>query len=56
MLDSSLCERIAFKHSIAEDLGVMEYNDPKAKTEWKQFFHEFSTHFSTHIKENNHAI
>ncbi|BEG57317.1 hypothetical protein NHP21005_10050 [Helicobacter sp. NHP21005] len=46
LLDSSLCERIAFKRSIAEGLGVMEYNDPKAKAEWEQFFDELSTHFS----------
>ncbi|WP_104706382.1 AAA family ATPase [Helicobacter bizzozeronii] len=47
LLKNHLCERIAFKRSIAEGLGVMEYSDAKAKTEWQEFFKELKTHLST---------
>ncbi|WP_259458266.1 hypothetical protein [Helicobacter pylori] len=37
-----LSERIAYKRSVSEGMGVMEYNDNKAKNEWSQFYDELS--------------
>ncbi|WQW07208.1 chromosome partitioning protein ParA [Helicobacter pylori] len=42
MRDIILSERIAYKRSVSEGMGVMEYNDNKAKNEWSQFYDELS--------------
>ncbi len=56
LLENHLCERIAFKRSISEGLGVMEYNDAKAQTEWQQFFSELTSYLSIPNKDTNYAI
>ncbi|MFA4809887.1 ParA family protein [Helicobacter pylori] len=40
LMDNILSERIAYKRSVSEGMGVMEYNDNKAKNEWFQFYDE----------------
>ncbi|WQZ74171.1 ParA family protein [Helicobacter pylori] len=40
LMDNLLSERIAYKRSVSEGMGVMEYNDNKAKNEWSQFYDE----------------
>ncbi|GAA8187594.1 ParA family protein [Helicobacter pylori] len=40
LMDNILSERIAYKRSVSEGMGVMEYNDNKAKNEWSQFYDE----------------
>ncbi|GHQ40559.1 chromosome partitioning protein ParA [Helicobacter pylori] len=42
LIDNILSERIAYKRSVSEGMGVMEYNDNKAKNEWSQFYDELS--------------
>lgn len=42
LMDNILSERIAYKRSVSEGMGVMEYNDNKAKNEWSQFYDELS--------------
>ncbi|GAA8397782.1 ParA family protein [Helicobacter pylori] len=42
LMDNLLSERIAYKRSVSEGMGVMEYNDNKAKNEWSQFYDELS--------------
>ncbi len=44
LMDNLLNERIAYKRSVSEGMGVMEYNDNKAKNEWSQFYDELSGH------------
>ena len=40
LLDSILYDRISYKRSIGDGLGVLEYTDEKAKQEFEQFFKE----------------
>ncbi|GAA8959339.1 hypothetical protein BTM245_05500 [Helicobacter pylori] len=42
LMDNILSERMAYKRSVSEGMGVMEYNDNKAKNEWSQFYDELS--------------
>ncbi|PUD12110.1 hypothetical protein C2R90_00090 [Helicobacter pylori] len=42
LMDNLLSERIAYKRSVSEGMGVMEYNDNKAKNEWSQFYDELN--------------
>lgn len=42
LMDNLLSKRIAYKRSVSEGMGVMEYNDNKAKNEWSQFYDELS--------------
>lgn len=42
LMDNILSERIAYKRSVSEGMGVMEYNDNKVKSEWSQFYDELS--------------
>ncbi len=40
LLESSLSERIVYKRSVSEGLGVIEYSDKKAINEWAHFYNE----------------
>ncbi|GAA7363798.1 ParA family protein [Helicobacter pylori] len=40
LLESSLSERIVYKRSVSEGLGVIEYSDKKAINEWSHFYNE----------------
>lgn len=40
LLESSLSERIVYKRSVSEGLGVIEYSDKKAINEWANFYNE----------------
>ncbi|BCD46758.1 AAA family ATPase [Helicobacter suis] len=58
LLKNHLSERIAFKRSISEGLGVMECGDVKAKREWEQFFNELTSHLPQSMpnKDKSHAL
>ncbi|WP_231170259.1 hypothetical protein [Helicobacter pylori] len=40
LLESSLSDRIVYKRSVSEGLGVIEYSDKKAINEWAHFYNE----------------
>lgn len=40
LLENSLSERIVYKRSVSEGLGVIEYSDKKAINEWANFYNE----------------
>ncbi|EMH05332.1 ParA family protein [Helicobacter pylori] len=53
LLESSLSERIVYKRSVSEGLGVIEYSDKKAINEWVNFHNELKSHLE---KEKRHAF
>ncbi|WQZ51345.1 ParA family protein [Helicobacter pylori] len=53
LLESSLSERIVYKRSVSEGLGVIEYSDKKAINEWVNFYNELKSHLE---KEKRHAF
>ncbi|GAA8333868.1 ParA family protein [Helicobacter pylori] len=53
LLESSLSERIVYKRSVSEGLGVIEYSDKKAINEWVNFYNELKNHLE---KEKRHAF
>ncbi len=44
LLESSLSERIVYKRSVSEGLGVIEYSDKKAINEWSHFYNELKSY------------
>ncbi|NGP56513.1 ParA family protein [Helicobacter pylori] len=53
LLENSLSERIVYKRSVSEGLGVIEYSDKKAINEWANFYNELKGYLE---KEKKHAL
>ncbi|RKU93584.1 chromosome partitioning protein ParA [Helicobacter pylori] len=53
LLENSLSERIVYKRSVSEGLGVIEYSDKKAINEWTNFYNELKGYLE---KEKKHAL
>ncbi|GAA7435645.1 hypothetical protein ckin111_00290 [Helicobacter pylori] len=53
LLESSLSERIVYKRSVSEGLGVIEYSDKKAINEWVNSYNELKSHLE---EEKRHAF
>lgn len=45
LLENVLHERIAYKRSVSEGLGVIEYDEPKAKKEFEGLYNELEIRF-----------
>ena len=53
LLDKVLKERIAYKRAGSEGLGIVEFNDTKAKVEFEEFFAEFAKAVNLPIQTSN---